>query len=84
MASVKITTTIECEVGTPDNAHTLGQELEERLHSSISSLLPTLRNSRYIQSGTIHFSLEIRGRSIRIRRSSDASSDAQLQLEGHD
>jgi hypothetical protein len=66
MASVKIETTISCEVDTSEEAHQLGKELEDRLHASITQLLPNLRYSECINTGTIRFKLEIEGRRVTI------------------
>lgn len=85
MASVKVKTTIDCQVATPDDAHNLGQELEERLYTAINALIPNLRHSRFIQSGTICFALEIQGRRVNIRREGEAATDSgrvDLRLEG--
>jgi hypothetical protein len=67
MASVKIETVVSCKVSTSEEAHQLGKELEDRLHSTITQLLPNLRYAESIQSGDISFRLEIEGRKVTIR-----------------
>lgn len=89
MASVKVTTTIDCQVATPNDAHNLGKEIEERLYTAINAMMPNLRHSRFIQAGAIRFSLEIQGRRVNIKRSGEGGAAApnskgelNLQLEG--
>jgi hypothetical protein len=66
MASVTIQTTVDCQVGTSEEAHQLGRELEDRLYAAINQLLPNLRYAESIQTGTIRFRLEINGRQVTI------------------
>lgn len=67
MATVRVTTTVECKVAESDEAHELGKELENRLHTAINALIPNLRHARSIQSGTVKFSMEIEGRRLKIQ-----------------
>lgn len=66
MAKVMIQTTIDCEVNSSEAAHQLGRELEDRLHSVITQLLPNLRYAENIRDGSIRFHLEITGRRVNI------------------
>jgi hypothetical protein len=67
MATVRVTTTVECQVAKSDDAHELGKELENRLHTTLNALIPNLRHARVIQSGTVKFSMEIEGRRLKIQ-----------------
>lgn len=67
MAIVRIITTVECQVAESDDAHELGKELENRLHSAINALIPNLRHVRAIKAGTVKFGMEIDGRRLKIQ-----------------
>lgn len=66
MAGVRLHTIIDCETRDSAQAHALGQELEERINTYLINQLPNVRHSQAIQSGSITFKLEIRGRQVRI------------------
>ena len=75
---VTATTVITFEIQGSDDAHALGQELENRLVASLNALIPNLRNAQQIQSGEVKISVRVEGRTLRIRR----HDREQLQVEG--
>lgn len=66
MAIIRLTAAIEFKVDTSDNAHELGKELEDRINSSLNVIIPNLRYTRSIETGTVQFSHQIIGRRIKI------------------
>lgn len=68
---VKVTAAIECQVVSSDDAHSLGQELENRLATAINSLIPNLRHAQQIQKGVVKLSMEIQGRRLTILNVTD-------------
>lgn len=77
MAGIRLHTIIDCETTDSAQAHALGQELEDRIHAFLTSQLPNIRHSQAIQSGTITFRLEVRGRRVKI--TSNRSGEAQVE-----
>jgi hypothetical protein len=75
---VTATAVITFEIASSDDAHALGQELENRLVQSLNTLIPNLRNRQQIQSGEANISVKVEGRTLRIRR----QNQEQLQVEG--
>jgi hypothetical protein len=75
---VKVTATVECQVASSDDAHSLGQELENRLVTAINSLIPNLRHAQQIQKGVVRLSMEIQGRRLTIQ---NASGQERLRVE---
>ena len=78
MATVRIMTTVECQVGESNDAHELGKELESRLYTALNALIPNLRHARSIQSGTVKFSMEIIGRRLKIQVAENGSRAAGI------
>jgi len=74
-AGFQLQTTIDCEVTEENDAHNLGRELEDRIRAFLTQQFPNLRNIQALKSGTINFSLTIRGRRIRI---TNGESGAEL------
>lgn len=77
MPSVKVITTVDCQVDNSEIAHELGRELESIIDRLLRQALPTARNAQHIQSGSISFKLEIFGRRINIEPKANAASDSR-------
>ena len=75
---VKVTSTIECQVASSDDAHSLGQELENRLVTAINNLIPNLRHAQQIQKGVVRLTMEIQGRRLTIR---NTNGQERLQVQ---
>tara|TARA_Y100001935_G_C16979544_1_gene348095 strand:+ start:179 stop:433 length:255 start_codon:yes stop_codon:yes gene_type:complete len=75
---VTATAVVTFEIPGSDDAHALGQELENRLVSNFNALIPNLRNAQQIQSGEVKISVRVEGRTLRIRR----PERDRLQVEG--
>jgi len=78
---VNVTTTIECQVQTSNDAHSLGQELENRLVQAVSALLPNLRHAQQIQEGSVQISMKVSGRRLRIQNLA-AQGQERLAIQG--
>lgn len=78
---VTVTANVSCNVAASNDAHALGQELENRLVQAINALVPNLRYAQQIQSGEVTISLNIAGRRLRIQNTSTGSQD-RVSVEG--
>lgn len=76
-AGFQLKMVIDCDVNQENDAHSLGRELEDRIRNYLTQQIPNLRNIQALKSGTITFSLTIRGRRIRI-----VTGDNGAQIEG--
>ena len=79
--NVKVTVSIECTVSSSDDAHNLGQELENRLVAVINNLIPNLRFAQQIQEGCVNLSMRIDGRRLRIQNNGTPGRD-RVNVEG--
>ncbi len=77
--NVKVTASIDCRVANSEDAHALGQEIEDRLVTAINSLVPNLRHAQQIQEGVVALSMEVNGRRLRIQ---NATGQDRLRVEG--